>query len=155
ASVIYNFVGTEANSTPTVSLSFQLTVPTFVNPPLDGPPVVFACSQLDSQMNLLCPGVGNTVQFSNNSSQAPNSAIVFLIDGANAGDAWFFPAGALGSVGVYTASGNRLNTGTLTVSQTPEPSTLLLIGAGGLSALIIRKRISRRASVSRSESFVV
>ena len=47
-----------------------------------------------------------------------------MIDINNAIAFFTFPAGALGSVGVYTANETLLDTGTLTVTQTPEPSTL-------------------------------
>ena len=136
ADVIYTFVGTDANFGPPLTVGFQLSVPTFVNPPLDsGQFGTFGCGQLTSTTNLFCAGnITNTVQLGNQDNfsdfRPPNSAIVAVIDSNNALADFTFPAGALGSVGVYTANGTLLDTGTLTVTQTPEPSTLVLLLTG-------------------------
>ena len=48
--------------------------------------------------------------------------IVAVIDSNNALADFTFPAGALGSVGVYTANGTLLDTGTLTVTSNTSVS---------------------------------
>src|ERR1039457_1507918 len=133
AGVIYNLAGTVGPINQQVA--FQLTTPDFANPPVhySGPGEIgvsiivdFACSQLDSSTNLYCIGnAPNTVQFSNQTGTGcgSSSAIVMVIAGNDVGGYDFcFPAGALGSPGVYSASGAFADSATLTVTATPDPT---------------------------------
>jgi hypothetical protein len=141
ASVIYNFVGTGLPSEP---VAFQLTVPDFVNPPLDGAFVFFTCSQFDSSINCNPLGVES---FSNQSILGAFSAQLTFDATNNTDYAFFFPTGAFGAPGVYNAeTGGNENPGTLTVTQTPEPTTILLVLSGfclcGFRRLLTKRSIA-------------
>jgi hypothetical protein len=136
ASIIYNFVGTGLPSEP---VAFHLTVPNFVNPPLDGPFVSFTCAQFDSSTN--CEPLGATF-FSNQSGLGAFSAQIQFDATNDVGYVFSFPTGAFGAPGVYSAEAGVGNPGTLTVT-TPEPTTILLAFSGfclcGLRRLLTKR----------------
>jgi hypothetical protein len=125
ASVIYDFVGTGFDFEP---MAFQLTVPNFVDPP-SWQFVDFTCAQFDSSTN--CEGVET---FSYQDVQGALYGQLTFEPTNNAGYVFFFPYEAFGTTGVYTAAdltgGNYFNSGTLTVTETPEPTTTLLALSG-------------------------
>jgi hypothetical protein len=139
ASVIYNFVGTgTAIPGPAEPVAFQLTVPTFVNPPLTNPPnpaifVFFFCAQMDSSTNCnssIAPPALGAIDFSNQGALGAFSAQIGFQAANFASYAFFFPTGAFGTPGVYTTEATVSNPGTLTVTSIPEPSTMLLTLSG-------------------------
>ena len=144
AGVIYDFVGTGILPGPE-PVAFQLTVPNFVNPPLNGPFVFFTCAQFDSSTN--CNPVGEE-SFSNQSVLGAFSAQLTFDATNDVGYGFFFPTGAFGAPGVYTADngGPTFNLGTLTVTETPEPVTVLLALSGvyfcGLRRLLAKRHAS-------------
>jgi hypothetical protein len=144
ASTIYTFSGTgtafvTTNGTvPAEPLSFQLTAATFINPPLDGPfssDVEFTCSQLDSSTNC-----GLDIFFSNQSGSPSGYSADLQFDAADdTAYIFYFPTGAFAAPGVYAADngGPKFNLGTLTVTETPEPNTLLLALTGVAGMLVL------------------
>jgi hypothetical protein len=139
AGVIYDFVGTGSATpfTPPEPVAFQLTVPDFVNPPLNGPFVFFTCAQFDSSTN--CAPSGEE-SFSNQSALGAFSAQLGF-DATNGVEYdFFFPTGAFGAPGVYSAEngGPTFNLGTLTVTTTPEPTTMLLAVSGACLCGLLR-----------------
>jgi len=135
--VVYNFVGTGApfaletgQTVPAEPVAFQLTVPDFLNPPLNGAFGSFSCAQLDSSTN--CDSSNPTAILLGNSSLNGTFGTILFFDASNSyGYIFFFPSGALEAVGVYSAeSGDTFNSGTLTVSQTPEVNTILYALSG-------------------------
>ena len=132
AEVIYDFAGTGTAFTtfsgtifPAEPVAFQLTVPNFVNPAVGDPAVEFTCAQLDSNTNCF---IG--IFFSKGTSAFP-AALQF--DAADdVAYIFYFPTGAFGVPGTYSSEnlGPPSNLGTLTVTQTPEPATLLLVLGG-------------------------
>ncbi|HEV3331318.1 MAG TPA: hypothetical protein VG096_10075 [Bryobacteraceae bacterium] len=135
ASVIYDFVGTgSAFTTATQTfapepVAFQLTLSDFVNPPLDGPIAAFPCAQFDSSTN--CDPAFLGAVFSNQSAGGAFSAQLQFNATNGAGYIFYFPAGAFGAPGVYSANAPTpvFNSGTLTV-QTPEPANAILMLLG-------------------------
>jgi hypothetical protein len=153
AEVVYDFVGTGTalppdqdppSGLPAEQVAFQLTVPNFLNPPLTSPPtsaifVDFTCAQLDSSTNC-----SSGINFSNQSVGGAFSAQLGF-DTTYAAYAFFFPTGAFGTPGVYSSEfrpGTFDNAGTLTVTDTPEPATMVLVLGGicfcGLRRLLIK-----------------
>ena len=125
ASVIYSFTGQDGNTSAMLPVAFQLTVPGFVDP-YPGTIVRFTP---DLSVNLF---TGGTPPVGLNITSPSGGSIVqiFLLDRNLVTDVWSFRSGALGAVGVYTADGVARNTGTLTVTQSPEPASVLLFLAG-------------------------
>lgn len=127
AGVIYDFIGTGVPNGPE-PVSFHLTVPDFLNPPLDaGFPTgwaFFSCAQLDSSTNC-ASGDPMAVGFSNQDFSIPSLSAFLTFRASNANEYMFyFPSGAFSTPGVYSAlSGGNFNPGTLTVS--PEPTAIL------------------------------
>lgn len=168
ASVIYDFVGTGSPVTlpppggnlPPEPLAFRLTVPNFLNPPLNsgylfepGNYVFFTCNQLDSNTN--CGPLGSSsgsgsVQFDNNNGGSPGtlgySAVLGFAAANHVDYLFYFPTGAFGASGVHTSSSG--NIGTLTVTQTPEPVTLSTVLAGllFLGAKRLRSNLQRAST---------
>jgi PEP-CTERM motif len=154
AAIIYKFVGTgingeTVNSTIQVSnpepVAFQLTLPTFENPP-NNTGMDFLCSQLDSSQNCGATGLPFVGFSTQNSFGAFSSQLQF--DASN-GLAYFFlfPTGAFATLGTSVSEtgsglGIRNNSGTLTVSATPEPTTagFLVLGSGALLAVLFRNK---------------
>lgn len=142
ASTIYTFSGTgTALVTPNLNMpaepvSFQLTSATFINPPLNGPDdLEFTCAQLDSGTNC-----GLAIFFSNQSVSLPSYSADLQFDAADdTAYIFYFPSGAFDGPGVYAADngGPKFNLGTLTVTETPEPNTLLLALTGVAGMLVL------------------
>ena len=145
ASVIYNFVGTGIDNEP---MAFQLTVPTFVSPPLNGAFVGFTCGQMNSSTN--CDNsvpAGNSIFFARYNTPSPSSDYIQFDASNGSGYLIYFAINDFGATGVYTAPEAGLgvgNTGTLTVSQTPEPTTLLLC-LGGFCFYGFRRFANKRS----------
>jgi hypothetical protein len=144
ASVVYNFVGTGLPSEP---MAFQLTVSDFVNPPLGnpGPFVDFTCAQLDSSTN--CDSQLPGISFSN---QGVAFSAQLTFDAINNTEyAFFFPTGAFDAPGVYSAeSGRNFNSGTLTVTQTPEPHTIIMLALSGFCLCGFRRFPTKRSTAA-------
>ena len=138
ANVIYTFVGTgESGPEP---VAFQLTVPDFVHPPNSGSFVEFTCAQLDSSTNCDPSGIET---FSYQSVMEGFSAQLTFEATNDTEYGFFFPTGAFGTPGVYSAeTGLNFNSGTLTVTQTPEPHTILLILIGFFVLVCRRRRVT-------------
>ena len=147
AGILYSFVGTGLSiaGLGPEPVAFQLSTLGFVNPSFGGGFVLFACAQLDSSTN--CdPAPFAGINFSNQSVLGAFSAQLTFDASNQAAYNFFFPTGAFGTPGVYNsdASNNR-NPGTLTVTLTPEPASVLfalsglcLCGLGRLRARFYR-----------------
>jgi hypothetical protein len=123
ASIIYNFTGT---GLPSETVGFELIVSSFVNPAVDGPITAFGCIQLAASTNCQS-GNPDAIIFSNQSVLGNFSAQLEFFASNNTSYNFDFPSGAFGALGVYNSqSGSGLNIGTLSVSQTPEPGTMVL-----------------------------
>jgi hypothetical protein len=148
ASVIYSFLGTGTFGTSVTTgmsittdpepVAFQLTTPSFLNPPGCTPvfcaPLSFSCGQLDSNTNCLVWGDSPSVGF----FKRFNDVILFSASN-NVEYAFYFPLGALGAPGVYSPNVvGVFNAGTLTVAVTevPEPTTVLL-ALGGVCLVFV------------------
>jgi hypothetical protein len=137
ATVIYNFSGT---GQPSEYLSFSLAVPDFINPSVNSGFLSLACAQLDSNSNCDC-GLPSAVFFSNTGSNEYSAQLT--IDALN--DTLYnfhFPTGAFATPGIYAAdeTGSQ-NPGTLEVTLSPEPSTILFVVSGScLCGLFFRYR---------------
>jgi len=146
ASVVYSFAGTgDAFSTvPAEPEAFQLAVPKFLAPPPNGS-ITFSCAQLDSSTNCNVASGPFAVYFSNFPSNSLGAAdtlefvatndIAYLFD---------FMNGAFGAPGVYVAL--QGNSGTLTVTETPEPVTGLF--ALGVVCLFGLRRLVAKACLN-------
>ena len=143
SSVTYSFVGIGGATltVPDEPVAFELTVPAFIIPAI-GTHIDFTCAQMNSSTNCgLAPNPygaffssGSTLQF-----DASN----------NVGYVFNFPTGAFGAVGTYSAipdpfPGAEQNTGTLTVTSTPEPTTLFL-ALSGIGLFSLRRSRSKAA----------
>lgn len=143
--ITYTFVGTGAafstttQTFPAEPVAFRLTFPTFVNPPLDGPATSISCAQLDSNTNCL-----GEVFFSNQSVLGAFQAQLQFDASNNVTYLFFFPTGAFGSPGVYRSGGTNINIGTLTVTDTPEAGSPVLVESGLflIGALVLRRLYS-------------
>jgi hypothetical protein len=140
ASVIYSFLGTGTFGTSVTTgmsittdpepVAFQLTTPSFLNPPGCSPifcnPVSFSCGQLDSSTNCLVQGDSPSVGFFKRFTD-----VILFSASNNVEYAFDFPLGALGAPGVYSTDVG-VNAGTLTVAATavPEPAAVLLVLVG-------------------------
>ena len=146
ASVIYEFSGTGVSFGP-IAVAFRLTVPDFVNPPMDGAYVYLSCGQLDSSTNCGSAFPGGGVVFSNQSAAGQYSAQLQFNASNFAGYGFSFPTGALGTPGTYTAHlfGPNSNPGVLNVRSdsvlVPEPGAVSLLG---LAAVLLRRRVRSR-----------
>jgi hypothetical protein len=133
ASVIYSFVGTglAVDGYADQPVAFQLTLPNFIPQPGLGEGVSFTCSQLDSSTN--CgPFLTSGVEFYNSQIANIQSDIAFDADD-NVGYIFYFQTGAFDTPGVYnTYTQSVFNPGVLTVTQTPEPASILLALSGFL-----------------------
>ena len=142
--ITYTFSGTTlpGSGSPSHSELFQLTVPDFLPVVLNGSvvpfvstdPGVIACVPCKDPPNpalfFLRGGIGDSIQFQ---------------DADGTGYLYFFPADAFSNVGTHhTLAGINVNTGTLIITATPEPSTqaLLMIGLGPV-AVVFRRRLHR------------
>ena len=131
----YTFTGTTVGSldSPSHLQEFELTVPDFL--PVVSNGLVASFLSIDPEVSSCTPCIG-----------PPHSALIFLrgpdhgliqfkdMDGINY--AYFFSENVLSAPGTrYTLPGVNLNTGTLTVTAVPEPSTwsVLMIGLGVLA----------------------
>jgi MYXO-CTERM domain-containing protein len=144
ASVIYEFSGTGVSFGP-IQVAFRLTVPDFVDPPMDGASEFRSCGQLDSSTNCL-PVFPGGVYFSNQSAGGAYSAQLQFNASNNAGYVFVFPTGAFGTPGTYTAHllGPNGNPGELRVVEStdvPEPAAMSLLG---LAAVLLRRRVRSR-----------
>jgi hypothetical protein len=150
ADTIYNFAGTGTafGPFPAEPVAFQLTVPNYINPPLEsGVWVAFTCAQLDSSTNCGENGVWapDAVFFSQDVAIPAFSAIISFNAADDVGYVFDFPAGAFDSPGVYSAYADApwYSPGTLTVTTTPEPSTMLLVLSAlslfGLHRLLVKR----------------
>jgi len=145
SSITYDFVGTgsAAFHKPPEPVAFQLTVSNFVNPPLNAGSVFFPCSELDSSTNCY---IG--VWFSQSNTGGPSLQDYIAFDASNnAGYLFYFPVGSFGTPGSYTATrlGAASNRGTLTVTETPEPATILL-AFGGVCFCGLRRLLAERST---------
>ncbi len=62
---------------------------------------------------------------------------------------FYFAPGSFEGAGVYSSTGGAINTGTLTVTTTPEPGTVFLLALGIGVILIVRlKRIGVSAKAA-------
>jgi len=143
ASVIYEFSGTGVPFGP-IQVAFRLTVPDFINPAMDGPFVYESCAQLDSSTNC-APAFPGGVYFSNQSAAGLYSANLQFNASNGAAYVFFFPTGAFGAAGTYTANvpAENFNPGQLRViaeRTVPEPAALSLVG---LVAVLARRRVKR------------
>lgn len=123
AGVIYTFVGTGLGleGLPDEPVAFQLTVPSFIAVPGDTD-VTFSCAQLDSNTNCAEQGTGFW-----DDTDFPYFAVVTFFASDLRDYPFFFPAGSFDAPGVYTVMEDytTLDPGELTVTETPEPATLL------------------------------
>jgi hypothetical protein len=149
ASVIYEFSGTGVPFGP-IEVGFRLTVPDFIDPPMDGAFEFVQCAEFDSSTNCL-PEPWGGAYFTNQSAGGAYSAILNFNASNGAGYAFFFAAGAFGTPGTYTGflPGPDFNPGTLTVTESrdtsgavPEPATVSMLA---LAAVLIRRRVRCRA----------
>jgi hypothetical protein len=142
-SITYTFVGTGTAGTSPEPVAFQLTVPDYVNPALNGGFEDFTCGQLDASTNCLV-GSPLATTFSNQSVLGAFSAQLTFSATNDAEYAFFFLTGAFDTPGTYTSeTGLNDNEGTLTVS-TPEPGSAILLVAGVLLLLTFRARLRDR-----------
>lgn len=133
ADVIYTLTGsTNPAFGPVHAESFQFTSPDFITSS-----VTLSASDLNSCVS--CALSGTAVQFFPDGS-VPVILPVDYIAFTDANDViygFFFDAGDFSALGTYTASSFLpyivSNNGTLTVEQTPEPSSLPLLGIGLLA----------------------
>jgi hypothetical protein len=142
-STIYTFVGTGLPSTP---LTFQLTVPSAVNPQLDTGFTFFSCSQLITNANcqsaLTAPF--GAVTFSNQSnSPAGFSAIITFATVDNGEFVFFFPTGAFSTPGVYSADERVVGGNPATLIVSPEPTSQIEV-AGALALALFGSRAWRK-----------
>jgi len=136
ASVIYSFSGTGAS--PSEPVAFQLIEPTFLQVPLNGTPLVFPCFLLTSSTN--CASTSPGIAFTDFNYGSPSFQQIITFNASNGASYNFnFNSFIVSAVGVYTTNGNTPNVGTLTVSETPEPATVLL-ALGGAAIICIRRR---------------
>jgi hypothetical protein len=159
ASVIYSFLGTGTSGTSVTTgmsvttdpepVAFQLTTPSFLNPPGCSPlfcdPLSFSCDQLDSSTNCLVQGDSLSVGFFTRFDD------VILFSASNDVQYGFsFPLGALGAPGVYSVDANAFNAGTLTVAVTavPEPTAVLFV-LGGICLVFVFSPFHRRYITSQ------
>jgi hypothetical protein len=142
ASVIYNFAGIGLPGTDNEPLAFHLTVPNFINP--GSGLVSFTCAQADSNTN--CDPTVPALIFSIASVNTGFTANLQFDATNNTGYVFDFATGAFATPGVYTSQPGRTNTGMLTVTQTqtPEPTTLLLFAFGGF-CLLARQAVAKAA----------
>jgi hypothetical protein len=138
-SIVYVFVGIDNTGQGPEPEAFQLTVPDFINPPVDGEGMDFTCNQLDSSINCSSPGVIFSDQFGAFSAQVQFDAPIV-------GSIFTFPAGAFTTPGRYTNEAGT-NTGTLTVQETPEPGSLALTLCAVL--LFLSMRVKRLRGIVR------
>jgi hypothetical protein len=148
ADVIYKFVGTGINfQEPPLAMTFQLTVPTFINPSMGGPIILFGCSALDFSSGLLCPSnSANAVQFSNQPCCGPFTAKIVTVGSNNTGYDFSFLIGRMSTPGTYESNGAGF--GTLTVTAVPESSELLLLLAGLGSIGLFRLRRNHSSNIT-------
>jgi hypothetical protein len=140
APVVYTFVGETLAQPgfPSETVSFQLTVPGFVQPIMDGDYVSFSCAQTDWSINCR-PNDPTAIGFRNDSIWG---AVLSFDDSSGAGDGFIFPAGSFEATGVYSAVLGT--TGTLTVSEVPEANSVLLVLDGTwFFGLLLRLRTRR------------
>ncbi len=150
ADVTYKFSGSGQafDIFPVEPVAFQLTVPTFLVPPLNPDYLIFGCNQLDSSSN--CPVYAGFSTWANpQSSLTSLVGVTIFLDIANRtysiGYTFSFPTGAFFAPGVYeTPISPNYNMGDLTVTETPEPrvsaSATILAGCLLLAALQFRRR---------------
>jgi len=140
-SVVYVFTGTDNSGASPELEAFQLIVPDFIDPPLNGSGVDFTCNQLDSSTNCISPGV----IFSDQTVLGAFSAQL-QFDAPIVGSIFDFPAGAFTTPGSYISETGGTNAGMLTVQDSPEPGSLALTLGAGLLFLSIRvKRLGGAA----------
>jgi hypothetical protein len=139
ASIVYNF---EAFSSygPLQSGSFQYTSPTFVA----GPITTVSANQLDYVQTIPPTEVGTQVVFYQDNSAFSTGG---TYDVLSFGPWWlyYFEADAFDQVGIYdTVVLGSEQAGRLTVTDdsasVPEPSTLLLLGAGFAGVGFLRRK---------------
>jgi len=135
ADVIYTLTGsTNPAFGPVHSEDFQFTSPDFITSS-----VSLTASDLNSCV--ACAPSGTAVQFFPYGSVPVVVAVDYIsfTDANGVVYGFFFDAGDFSTPGTYTASSFLpyivSNSGTLTVEQTPEPSTLLLLGIGMLALI--------------------
>jgi hypothetical protein len=129
ADVIYTFLATDA-SFPGGQLAFQLTVPDFIDAPIDTESLFFSCAQLDSSTNC-----GDTVAFWISSGSSSPDQLDFGAD--NSIDyAFGFPGGSFTTPGTQTCCGNVAS---LMVAAVPEPrADILLVMAVAMLGVLRR-----------------
>lgn len=143
ADMLYTFSG--VNNTPgadglSVGFTYTAAEPLTGTPPPYNGTALYA-SQLDSCLNCLVSSIVPAVVF------MPNNVFGDSIDFADINKvetAFFFPSGAFSTPGTYTSS-SPFNSGTLTVTRVPEPSSLsMVLGTGFMLGLALfrRKRIA-------------
>ena len=130
ADVIYSFTGTGPAwlSFPTEPVAFQLTVPDFINLPVDTHLLTFTCAQLDSETN--CHSVPYGVSFKNVSG-IPDLNFVWGLASQigfaavdNVEYFFYFPIGAFDAPGVYNTDLFPISApGSLTVTVTPDTNS--------------------------------
>lgn len=135
ADVIYTLTGsTNPAFGPVHSEDFQFTSTDFITSS-----VSLAASDLNSCV--ACAPSGTAVQFFPYGTVPVVAAVNYIsfTDANGVVYGFFFDAGDFSTPGTYTASSFLpyivSNSGTLTVEQTPEPSTLLLLGIGMLGVI--------------------
>jgi hypothetical protein len=148
-SIIYTFVGTGLPSTP---VTFQLTLPTFVDPQLNTGFSFYACSQMvttaNCQTSLSAPF--GAVTFSNQSNSPSGFSATITFSTVDNGEfVFFFPTGSFSTPGSYTADQRALVGNPATLSVSPEPTSQIEVGGALALALFAsrawRKRVAKRA----------
>ena len=122
SSIIFTFSGTDTSGAIPEPEMFQLTVPDFINPALNGFGVDFTCDQLDLTSACVSPGL----IFSEQSVLGAFSDQL-QFNSPDAASVYDFPTGAFTTPGTYfTEPGANENIGSITVTDAPEPGPMAL-----------------------------
>jgi hypothetical protein len=160
ADTVYSFTGIGApvasSNLSAEPVAFQLTVPSPINPTAMNESFGFTFAQLDSSTNINPnpPSTPDAIYFYYNSAFPSDTDLLQLFASNGENYIFYFPSGAFDTDGIYQnftdpVNDPNANIGTLDVSEisnTPEPSTWMLLLCGMVSLYGLTKWQAARQS---------